>query len=164
MPRKTLKADVERAKAHYLSVLGVMPEPIRAMADYAPEALVAYQQFKDYLYKPEGEAALDLKTKELIYVVLDTATGNLPGANNHLRAAVDQGLTIPELTEALIQVMNVCGITTWGQTGYKVLDEAKRLIDASAAKRAAAAKSRKLPGTVKTRPRSKQTTTNGKAR
>jgi len=61
-------------------------------------------------------------------------------------------------------VMNVCGITTWGQTGYKVLDEAKRLIDASAAKRAAAAKSRKLSGTVKTRPSSKQTTTKGKAR
>jgi hypothetical protein len=70
---------------------------------------------------------LDLKTKELIYVVLDTATGNLTGANNHLRAAVDQGLTVPELAEAMIQVMNVCGITTFGQTGYKVLDEAKRL-------------------------------------
>jgi hypothetical protein len=26
----------------------------------------------------------------------------------------------------------VCGITTWGQTGYKVLDEAKRLIAAKA--------------------------------
>jgi len=122
-----LKAEVERAKAHYVSVLGVLPEPIRAMAEYAPEALVAYQQFKDYLYKPEGEAALDLKTKELIYVVLDTATGNLAGANNHLRAAVDQGLTVPELAEAMIQVMNVCGITTFGQTGYKVLDEGKRL-------------------------------------
>ncbi len=164
MPSKTLKADVERAKAHYLSVLGVMPEPIRAMADYAPEALVAYQQFKDYLYKPDGEAALDLKTKELIYVVLDTATGNLPGANNHLRAAVDQGLTIPELAEALIQVMNVCGITTWGQTGYKVLDEAKRLIDASSAKKAVGAKSRKIPASGKTRPRGKQTTRKGEAR
>jgi alkylhydroperoxidase/carboxymuconolactone decarboxylase family protein YurZ len=127
MTSKTLKADVARAKAHYLGVLGVLPEPIRAMADYAPEALVAYQQFKDYLYKPPGDAALDLKTKELIYVVLDTATGNLAGANNHLRAAVDQGLTVAELAEALIQVMNVCGITTWGQTGYKVLDEARRL-------------------------------------
>ncbi|RYF44800.1 MAG: carboxymuconolactone decarboxylase family protein, partial [Comamonadaceae bacterium] len=103
MASKTLKADVARAKAHYMDVLGTMPEPIRAMAEYAPEALVAYQHFKDYLYKPRGEGALDLKTKELIYVVLDTATGNLPGANNHLRAAVDQGLTVPELAEALIQ-------------------------------------------------------------
>ncbi len=128
-----LKADVARAKAHYTEVLGTIPEPIRAMAEYAPEALVAYQHFKDYLYKPAGEAALDLKTKELIYVVLDTATGNLPGANNHLRAAVDQGLTVPELAEALIQVMNVCGITTWGQTGYKVLDECKRLTEAKPA-------------------------------
>lgn len=141
MATKTLRADVERAKAHYLSVLGVLPEPIRAMADYAPEALVAYQQFKDYLYKPPGEAALDLKTKELIYVVLDTATGNLAGANNHLRAAVDQGLTVPQLAEALIQVMNVCGITTWGQTGYKVLDEAQRLTEAKAARSGHARKS-----------------------
>lgn len=132
MTSKTLRSDVERAKAHYLAVLGVLPEPIRAMAEYAPEALVAYQRFKDYLYKPHGDAALDLKTKELIYVVLDTATGNLAGANNHLRAAVEQGLTVPELAEALIQVMNVCGITTWGQTGYKVLDEAKRLTEPKA--------------------------------
>jgi alkylhydroperoxidase/carboxymuconolactone decarboxylase family protein YurZ len=124
---KKLTGEVERAKAHYIKVLGVLPEPIRAMAEYAPQALVAYQHFKDYLYQPEGQAALDLKTKELIYVVLDTATGNLTGANNHLRAAVDQGLTVPELAEAMIQVMNVCGITTFGQTGYKVLDEAKRL-------------------------------------
>ena len=149
MTSRTLRADVERAKAHYLDVLGVLPEPIRAMADYAPEALVAYQQFKDYLYKPPGDAALDLKTKELIYVVLDTATGNLAGANNHLRAAVDQGLTVPELAEALIQVMNVCGITTWGQTGYKVLDEAKRLTDAPTPGRAGTAKKGKAAQAAK---------------
>lgn len=148
MTSKTLKVEVERAKAHYLAVLGVLPEPIRAMAEYAPEALVAYQQFKDYLYKPSGGAALDLKTKELIYVVLDTATGNLAGANNHLRAAVDQGLSVPELAEALIQVMNVCGITTWGQTGYKVLDEAQRLVGARAAQPRKPAKANK----VKNRP------------
>jgi alkylhydroperoxidase/carboxymuconolactone decarboxylase family protein YurZ len=151
MSRKTLRADVDRAKAHYLTVLGVLPEPIRAMADYAPEALVAYQQFKDYLYKPPGDAALELKTKELIYVVLDTATGNLAGANNHLRAAVDQGLTVPELAEALIQVMNVCGITTWGQTGYKVLDEAKRLTDARVGKTRGKTKQGKAKRTRKTR-------------
>ena len=153
MTSKTLKAAVDSAKAHYISVLGVIPEPIRAMADYAPEALVAYQHFKDYLYKPEGEAALDLKTKELIYVVLDTATGNLPGANNHLRAAVDQGLTVPELAEALIQVMNVCGITTWGQTGYKVLDEARRMTEAKAARRGPTAKAKKPVQAAKAAPR-----------
>jgi alkylhydroperoxidase/carboxymuconolactone decarboxylase family protein YurZ len=143
----TLNTEVIRAQAHYTEVLGTVPEPIRAMAEYAPEALVAYQHFKDYLYKPEGQAALDLKTKELIYVVLDTATGNLPGANNHLRAAVDQGLTVPELAEALIQVMNVCGITTWGQTGYKVLDECKRLTQAKTAKKTV--KKSKKAGTKK---------------
>ena len=143
MASKTLRADVERAKAHYVAVLGVIPEPIRAMADYAPEALVAYQQFKDYLYKPPGEAALDLKTKELLYVALDTATGNLAGANNHLRAAVNAGLTVAELAEAMIQVMNVCGITTWGQTGYKVMDEASRLVGARGKAAAESGKPRK---------------------
>ncbi len=98
------------------------------MAEYAPEALVAYLQFKDYIYKPKAQVGLDLKTKELLYVVLDTATGNLAGANNHLRAAVDAGLNLTELAEAMIQIMNVCGITTWGQTGYKVMDHAKALI------------------------------------
>lgn len=153
MSDKTIKAEVARAKAHYLEVLGVLPEPIRAMAEYAPQALVAYQQFKDYLYQPPGRAALDLKTKELIYVVLDTATGNLAGANNHLRAAVDQGLTVPELAEALIQVMNVCGITTWGQTGYKVLDEARRLTKT----RAAGPAGRKRSAARAAQPRSSRT-------
>ena len=153
---RDLTAEVERAKAHYLEVLGVLPEPIRAMAEYAPQALVAYQQFKDYLYQPAGQAALDLKTKELIYVVLDTATGNLAGANNHLRAAMDQGLTVPELAEALIQVMNVCGITTWGQTGYKVLDEARRLSSGSGGAeggRAAAPASKRSPRARSVKPR-----------
>lgn len=147
--KKKLDTEVERAKAHYLKVLGVLPEPIRAMAEYAPEALVAYQHFKDYLYQPEGQAALDLKTKELIYVVLDTATGNLAGANNHLRAAVDQGLTVPELAEAMIQVMNVCGITTFGQTGYKVLDEAKRLLSAGHGSARQGSRARTRVGSVK---------------
>ncbi len=45
-----------------------------------------------------------------------------------------------ELAEAMIQVMNVCGITAWGQTGYKVLDEARRLEGEDAQKRKAAAR------------------------
>ncbi|MGE4240787.1 carboxymuconolactone decarboxylase family protein [Ramlibacter sp.] len=125
---KKLNAEVARAKEHFTSLLGTLPEPIRAMADYAPEALVAYLAFKDYLYHPQDGKGLDLKSKQLVYVVLDTATGNLAGAKNHLRAAMDAGLTIPELAQALIQVMNVCGITTWGQTGYLVMDEAARLV------------------------------------
>ena len=115
--RPNVAREVARAERHFRDLLGVLPEPIRAMAEYAPEALVAYLQFKDYIYKPKAQVGLDLKTKELLYVVLDTATGNLAGANNHLRAAVDAGLNLTELAEAMIQIMNVCGITTWGQTG-----------------------------------------------
>ena len=69
---------------------------------------------------------LDLKTKELLYVVLDIVTGNQHGAENHLRAAMRNGLTVKELAEACVQIIHVCGITTWGLTGYKVCDTAKR--------------------------------------
>ena len=31
-------------------------------------------------------------------------------------------MTSGELAEACMQVMHVCGVTTWGKTGYKVVD------------------------------------------
>jgi hypothetical protein len=31
-------------------------------------------------------------------------------------------MTSGELAEACMQVMHVCGVTTWGMTGYKVVD------------------------------------------
>ena len=32
------------------------------------------------------------------------------------------GMSSGELAEACMQVMHVCGVTTWGHTGYKVVD------------------------------------------
>jgi hypothetical protein len=49
-----------------------------------------------------------------------------------VRAAIRAGLTIDELVEALIQVMMVNGISTWGKVGYKVVefaDEIKKELD-----------------------------------
>ena len=34
--------DVQAALDHFIGTLGNIPEPIRAMADYAPDALVGY--------------------------------------------------------------------------------------------------------------------------
>lgn len=122
-----LNSEVERAKKHFIDLLGELPGPIESLERHAPQALAGYMRTRDFIYRDVDEGGLDLKTKELIYVVLDTATGNLPGAKNHLGAAIKAGLTVPELAQALIQVMTVCGITTWGQTGYHVLDHAETL-------------------------------------
>ena len=119
MTSKTLKTDVARAKAHYLSVLGVLPEPIRAMVDYAPEALVAYQQFKDYLYKPAGEAALDLKTKELIYVAISMSNQCDYCIASHLAGARGKGMTDEQLKE-LIAVVGFANANNRIVAGYQV--------------------------------------------
>lgn len=114
---------VERGKAHFMQTLGNLPEPIRAMMEYLPEHFAGYLQFREAVYQtPEQGAHLPVKTKELLYTVLDIVTGNLEGAKNHAQAGVTAGMTTGELAEACMQVMHVCGVTTWGKTGYKVVD------------------------------------------
>jgi hypothetical protein len=65
--------------------------------------------------------ALDLKTKELLFTVLDTLHGDLNGALNHGLTAMKMGLSLPELAEGLVQVLMVGGITTWNNVGQKVM-------------------------------------------
>ena len=118
---------IEQGRAHFMETLGNIPEPIRAMIDYAPGYFEGYLKMREYIYREPPHGALDLKTKELIYVILDIVTGNQHGAENHLQAAMRHGLTTAELAEACMQVIHVCGITTWGTVGYKVCDTAARL-------------------------------------
>jgi len=115
------KAGVARGKEHFMHTLGNIPEPIRAMMQYLPEHFAGYLDFREAVYQ-EGPGHLDLKTKELLYTLLDIVTGNLEGAKNHGHAAFKAGMTSLELAEGCMQVMHVCGVTTWGKTGYKVVD------------------------------------------
>lgn len=118
---------IEQARAHFMATLGNVPEPIRAFMDHAPGYLEGYLKMREYIYTAPPKAALDLKTKELIYVLLDIVTRNLEGAENHLQAAMRHGLTSAELAEACMQVIHVCGITPWGTVGWKVCDTAARI-------------------------------------
>src|SRR5438477_7883753 len=52
---------------------------------------------------------LDLKTRTLVCVVTDAATGREPELPLHLRMALRQGWTEEELTEALIQLTGYVG-------------------------------------------------------
>jgi 4-carboxymuconolactone decarboxylase len=52
---------------------------------------------------------LDLKTRTLITVVSDAATGREPELAIHLRMALRQGWTEEELTEALLHLMGYVG-------------------------------------------------------
>lgn len=118
---------VEAGREHFMNTLGNVPEPIRAMMEHAPDVFAGYLRMREGIYRDRGEGHLDLKTKELLYVVLDVVTGNEAGAKNHLQAGMKAGLTVGEVADACMQVMHVCGITTWGTTGYKVVDHAAEL-------------------------------------
>src|SRR5262244_836981 len=52
---------------------------------------------------------LDLKTRTLVTLVSDAATGRLPELAIHLRMALRQGWTEEELTEALIHLLGYVG-------------------------------------------------------
>lgn len=53
---------------------------------------------------------LDLKTRTLICVVSDVATGRYPELEIHLRFALRQGWTEKELTETMIHVSGYVGV------------------------------------------------------
>lgn len=110
---------------HFLDTLGNVPPPIATMEAVAPEALEGYVAMRKWIMREPPEGALPLKFKELIFVLLDVVANNLPGAKNHLAAAMRAGLTSEELAEALIQVMMVHGIQTWGLSGHQVMDHAR---------------------------------------
>ena len=123
MKKTDIEASVERGKAHFMETLGNIPEPIRAMMQFVPDHFSSYLQFRETVYQSDpAEGHIDLKTKEMLYTLLDIVTGNLEGAKNHGRAAFEAGMTSRELAEGCMQVMHVCGVTTWGKTGYKVVD------------------------------------------
>lgn len=52
---------------------------------------------------------LDLKTRTLVTLVSDAATGRLPELAIHLRMALRQGWTEEEMTEVLIHLMGYVG-------------------------------------------------------
>jgi 4-carboxymuconolactone decarboxylase len=52
---------------------------------------------------------LDLKTRTLVCVVSDAATGRYPELDIHLRFALKQGWTEEELTEVLLQLVGYVG-------------------------------------------------------
>lgn len=112
---------------HFLQSMGNVAPSIRAMKKFAPGYFEGYVKMREYIYQRPPAGALDLKTKELLYVLFDIATDNQPGAENHLRAAMREGLTCAELVEACMQVIHVFGIGKWGKTGYKVCELAERI-------------------------------------
>jgi 4-carboxymuconolactone decarboxylase len=89
-------ADFERNKREYDA------DPImKKFIDVATESVFGA------LWSRPG---LDLKTRTLICVVSDAATGRYPELDIHLRLALKQGWTENELTEVLLHLSGYVGV------------------------------------------------------
>lgn len=84
-----------------------------AVLSIAPDFFEAYTNFSSVPFQPD-HAALDVKTKELIYCAIDASTTHLyqPGLKLHIRNALNKGASPEEVAEvfelaALIGVVSV---------------------------------------------------------
>ncbi len=106
----------------FMSTFGRVPDQFRLLHQFAPSAFAGYGLMRSGLMRGKDEGgALDMKTKEFVFALLDVLAGNTSGAKNHAQAAMKHGLTLPELAEGLVQVIMVGGITTWNLGGAEVL-------------------------------------------
>ncbi|WP_421988467.1 carboxymuconolactone decarboxylase family protein [Roseococcus sp.] len=122
---------IQQGVASFMSTFGRLPPNFALMAEHAPGAFAGYGLTRSFVMRDRADGgALDLKTKELIFALLDVLAGQTTGARNHAAAAMKLGLTLPELAEGLTQVMMVGGITTWNVSGAEVL---RHCIDIQAA-------------------------------
>jgi alkylhydroperoxidase/carboxymuconolactone decarboxylase family protein YurZ len=119
------KDSLAKHADHYKS-MGAMPEALAQLAEAAPEVFDTYSRMRAALLKSEADgAALPLKYKHLILVVLDAIRDEQIGIINHTRAAMMAGLTKEELAEGILLGIIVYGMPAWGKTGRKAVEFAK---------------------------------------
>jgi alkylhydroperoxidase/carboxymuconolactone decarboxylase family protein YurZ len=114
------KTSAQSAAEHFLGTLGEVPASVQALIDLAPGALPGYVALREYAYG----GALDRRTVELLFTVLDVVQGHTEAAKAHVEEGVRAGLTVAQLAEALTVAMMVCGVSTFATSGHHVLRHA----------------------------------------
>ena len=117
-----IKAAVDKGVASFMETSGRVPPTLQLLMEHAPGAFAGYGLMRDFVMRdPAQGGALEMKTKELIFALLDTLAGQKQGAVHHAKLALKSGLTTAELAEGLVQVIMVGGISTWNGVGADVL-------------------------------------------
>ena len=128
MTDELMEAAVARGIANFEATTGRLPDTFALLLRHAPGAFAGYGLLREAVMRgPEQGGALPMKTKELIFVLLDVLVGAVDGAKVHAANALRQGLTLPELAEGLVQCILVGGITTWNRAGRAVMEHAAAL-------------------------------------
>jgi alkylhydroperoxidase/carboxymuconolactone decarboxylase family protein YurZ len=125
-----VRAAEARAEANFVETSGAVPDSFSLLRAHAPEAFAGYGLMRSLATRaPEAGGALDRKTSELVFALLDVLIGDVEGAKGHAARAVGHGLTLPELAQGLVQVVMVGGIGTWNRAGAAVLRHCEGLIE-----------------------------------
>ncbi|HEY2793545.1 MAG TPA: hypothetical protein VGJ28_14370 [Micromonosporaceae bacterium] len=112
---------------YYGSDIGRMPNAIAYAARYAPDAFDGYMQSRIAVISDNPTHQLPKKYANLIFAILDVATGNIEGATNHSRAALNAGLHQDELVTAYVQAWLVAGFAAaWGKVCWRVLEQLEK--------------------------------------
>ncbi|WP_291298049.1 carboxymuconolactone decarboxylase family protein [Elioraea sp.] len=129
--RALVEAAVTAGQENFLATSRRVPPNFLLMAEQAPATFAGYGLMRAAVMKDRDEGgALDLRTKELVFVLLDVLVLNEGGAIAHMENAMRLGLTVPELAEGLTQVLMVGGITTWNRAGAAVMRRAVEIAGA----------------------------------
>lgn len=112
---------VRRGIENFKATRGSVPESFELLRQHAPGAFAGYGLMRATLMQ---DGALDLKTKELIFTLLDVVIGEVNGAKAHAANAIRLGLPVEALAEGLVQCLMAAGITTWNMTGKPTLEHA----------------------------------------
>jgi len=109
MPEETLREKGARMRS---ALIGEAYAGALESTVYADDGM---RQFRDLAQEIAfgtvwSRPGLDLKTRALICVVSDTATGRTPELAIHLRMALRQGWTEQELTETLLHLSVYIGL------------------------------------------------------
>lgn len=113
-----------KAKSHFQNTLGQVPAAVEVMAQHAPPALDGYLALREYVHTEPPEGHLDAPTRELLFVVLDVVEGHVDAARSHAESAIDAGVSVGAIAQALVIAMMVSGINTWSQHGHEVVRHA----------------------------------------
>jgi alkylhydroperoxidase/carboxymuconolactone decarboxylase family protein YurZ len=125
-PKDLTEAAVAAGIASFEATHGGVPASFQPLLRHAPGAFAGYGLMRASLMRDrDAGGALDLKTKELVFTLLDTLVGQTRGAKAHAANAIRLGLTLPELAEGLVQCVMVGGITVWNLTGAEVMAHAE---------------------------------------
>lgn len=93
----------------------------RVMAELDRELFESYRDFRAYFYVERSDG-LDLPMKELFFIAINAAIGNLDGALNHVESAREAGVTTAQLKEALSLALLLAGARSWVEVGVPVTE------------------------------------------